>query len=153
MAEVLCTVIVVCRRSATLTQDFWCVLLTLGARSILLAAEDRFQKFPSQISLCVSEVSMEVGRVVYDVTCEQLWDLLSLTWLCRVGRNSSVGLATRFGLGCPGIEYWWAGDIFHTLPKRVWGLLYTGYWVCFLEVKRPGRGVDHPSPSPRLKKE
>jgi hypothetical protein len=35
MAEVLCTVIAVFRCSATLTEDIWCVLLTLGARSIL----------------------------------------------------------------------------------------------------------------------
>lgn len=71
MAEVLCTVIVVSRCIAMITQ----VLLTLGASSILPAAEDQFQKFHPQISLLVTEVSVEVGRVD-DVTCEQPLDLM-----------------------------------------------------------------------------
>lgn len=139
------------RCSAKLTQDLWCVLLTLGASSILPAAKDQFQNFYSQIRLCVTKVSVEVERADDGVTCEQPRVLLWLTWLRHVGRNSSVGLVTCFGLGCPGIEYRLGRDFPH--PKRVWGLLYLGYRVCFLEVKRPGHGVHHPSPSPRLKKE
>jgi hypothetical protein len=41
------------------------------------------------------------------------------------------------------------GEIFLTCPDRPWGLLsllYNGYGY-FPEVKRPGRGVDHTSPS------
>ena len=70
-----------------------------------------------------------------------------------VGRNSSVGIAIRYGLGGPGIESLWGGEIFRTCPDRLWGprsLLYNGYRVSLPGVKRPGRGVDHP---PRLKKE
>ena len=40
--------------------------------------------------------------------------------------------------------------IFRTLPDWPWGppsLLYSGYQVFFLRVKRPERGVDHLSPS------
>jgi hypothetical protein len=43
-----------------------------------------------------------------------------------------------------------AGDIFRTRPDRPWGpcsFLYNGYWVFFLGIKRPGRGVNHPTPS------
>jgi hypothetical protein len=49
------------------------------------------------------------------------------------------------------------GEIFRSRPDRPWGLpslLYNGYRVYFLGVKRPGRGVDHPPHlAPRLKKE
>jgi hypothetical protein len=66
-----------------------------------------------------------------------------------VGRDSSVGIATRYGLEGQGIESRW-GEVFRTRPDRPWGppsLLYNGYWVSFPGVKRPGRGVDHPAPS------
>jgi hypothetical protein len=49
----------------------------------------------------------------------------------KVGRDSSVGIATRYGLDGPGIESRW-GEIFRTLPDRPWGpstLLYNGYRV------------------------
>ena len=48
-----------------------------------------------------------------------------------MGRDSSVGIATRYGLDGPGIESRW-GEIFHTRPDRPWGppsLLYNGYQV------------------------
>ena len=49
------------------------------------------------------------------------------------------------------------GEIFRTSPDRPRGppsLLYDGYRAFFPEVKRPGRGVDHPPhPAPRLKEE
>jgi len=47
-----------------------------------------------------------------------------------VGRDSSVGTATRYGLDGPGIEsQWW---IFRSHPDRLWSqpsLLYDGYRV------------------------
>ena len=48
-----------------------------------------------------------------------------------VGRNSSVGIATRYGLVGPRIESRW-GEIFFTRPDRPWdplSLLYNGYRV------------------------
>jgi hypothetical protein len=72
-----------------------------------------------------------------------------------VGRHSSVGIATRYGMDGPGIESWWDG-IFSTDPDGNWGppsLLRNGYRI-FPWVKRPGCGIHHPThPSPRLKKE
>ena len=63
-----------------------------------------------------------------------------------MGRDSSVGIATRFGLDGPGSNSG-GNKIFRTCPDPPWGppnLLYKGYR--FLPgVKRPGRGVDHPS--------
>jgi hypothetical protein len=64
-----------------------------------------------------------------------------------VGRDSSVGIATRYGLDGPGIESRWGRDFPH--PSR-WvppSLLYNGYRVSFPGVKRPGRGVVHPPSS------
>jgi hypothetical protein len=57
-----------------------------------------------------------------------------------VGRDSSVGMATRYGLEGPGIESQWGGKIFRTRPDRPWGppsLLYNGYRV-FPEGKAVG---------------
>ena len=72
-----------------------------------------------------------------------------------VGRDSSVGIARRYGLDGPGIESWRGGEIFRTHPDRPWGppsLLYKGYREG--GVKRPGRVLDHlPHLVPRLEKE
>ena len=62
---------------------------------------------------------------------------------------SSVGIATGYGLDCPGIESRW-GEIFHTCPDLPWGppnFLYNGYRVFPGGEERPGRDVD---PSPLL---
>ena len=48
-----------------------------------------------------------------------------------VGWDSSVGIATRYGLYGLGIECRW-GELFRTHPERPWGpssLLYNGYLV------------------------
>ena len=47
------------------------------------------------------------------------------------GRNSSVGIATRYGLDVPGSNPG-GGEIFRNRPDRRWGqpsLLYNGYRV------------------------
>jgi len=66
-----------------------------------------------------------------------------------LGRSSSVGIATRYGVVGPGVESRWS-EIFQTFPYRHWGphsLLLNGYWVSFLRVKRTESGIYHPSPS------
>ena len=74
-----------------------------------------------------------------------------------MGRDRSVGIATRYGLDGPGIESRWRARFTTSVQNRTWGppsLLYNGYRVSFPWVKRPGRGVDHPHRLvPRLKKE
>jgi hypothetical protein len=52
--------------------------------------------------------------------------------LSGVGTDSSVGIATRYGLDGPVIESRRGGGIFRTRPDRSWGppsLLYSGYRV------------------------
>ena len=65
------------------------------------------------------------------------------------GRDGSVGIATRYGLDGPGIESRWGRD-FPRPSRPALGPHPSSYttWhrVSFPGVKRPGRGVDHPSP-------
>jgi hypothetical protein len=47
------------------------------------------------------------------------------------GQNSSVGIATSYGLDGPGIESRWVRDFLHPF-RPLWGppsLLCNGYWV------------------------
>jgi hypothetical protein len=73
-----------------------------------------------------------------------------------MGRDSSVGIATRYGLDDPGIESRWRGEIFSTRSDRPWGppsLLYYGYRA-FPGGKAAGASCYHPSHlQPRLRKE
>jgi hypothetical protein len=70
------------------------------------------------------------------------------------GRDSSVGIATRYGLDGPGIESRW-GARFSAPVQTGPGAhpaSYTKGIGSFPGVERPGRGVDHPSHLvPRLK--
>jgi len=63
-----------------------------------------------------------------------------------IDRDSSVGIPTCYGLDGQGIESRWKRDF----PARVQNgpgahpATYTTVTLSFPEVKRPGRGVDHP---------
>jgi len=66
-----------------------------------------------------------------------------------VGRVSSVGIATRYGLDGPGIESWW-GARFSTRVQTGPGGYLASYKMdtgSFPGIKRPGRGGDNPPPS------
>jgi hypothetical protein len=75
------------------------------------------------------------------VVCHQVL-LCSMNLICsslQWGRDSSVGVATGYGLEGPGIESLWR-RVFHTCPDRHWGppsLLSNGYRV-FLGGKAAG---------------
>jgi hypothetical protein len=79
---------------------------------------------------------------------------LTFTVLQR-SRDSSVSIATGYGLEGPGIEFRW-GEIFCTYPDRLRGppsLLYNGYRV--FPGGKDSRGVmltTHPLLVPRLRK-
>jgi hypothetical protein len=65
-----------------------------------------------------------------------------------VGRDGVVGIATRYGLDGPWIKSRWRD--FPQPPRPAVGppsLLYIGYRVFFLGIKRPGPSIDHPPPS------
>jgi hypothetical protein len=40
---------------------------------------------------------------------------------CHVGWDSTVGIATCYGLDGAGIEPWWRGEIFRIRSDRPWG--------------------------------
>jgi len=80
------------------------------------------------------------------VTKLNIWYTYWRNYFTQLGRDSSVGVATRYELDVLGIEYEW-GEIFLTRPDRPWGppsILYKRYRVSLPGVRRPGRGVDHP---------
>jgi hypothetical protein len=63
-----------------------------------------------------------------------------------VGRDSSVSIATRYGLDGPGIESRW-GARFSAPVQTGPGAHPASYTMgtgSFPVIKRPGRGVDHP---------
>ena len=69
------------------------------------------------------------------------------------GRDSSVGIASRYGLDGPGIESRWGGvEIFRIRPWGPPSLLYNGYRV-FPGVKTDSALTTHPQLAPRLKEE
>jgi len=67
----------------------------------------------------------------------------------NVGRDSSVGIVTRYGLNGLEIESQRGSQIFRTCPNRPWAhpASYTMGTGSFPGVNRPGRGVDHPPSS------
>ena len=68
----------------------------------------------------------------------------------NVGRDSSVGIATGYGLDGPGIESRWGREIFRNCTGRPWGppsLLYNGYRAFPGGKERPGRDADPSPPS------
>ena len=88
-----------------------------------------------------NESKLKLGKFTTKTYCKYLFTV--------VGRDGSVGVATRYGMDGPGIESWlWArfsatvqnGPGAHSAPIQ---------WVPGLSwgVKRPGRGVEDPPPS------
>ena len=65
-----------------------------------------------------------------------------------VGRDSSVGIVTRYELDRPWIESRWGRDIPHPSRPALWPTQPPIQSVLGVSqgVKRPGRGVDHPPP-------
>ena len=62
--------------------------------------------------------------------------------------NDPRCVATCYGLNGPGFESRCVRDFLPPpRPALVLSLLYSGYWVSFPGVKRPGRGVTQPTPS------
>jgi hypothetical protein len=85
----------------------------------------------------------DAGNVTYGKTEVCSYELQIKGW------DSSVGIATYYGLGGLGIKSWWGGHIFHTGTDQPWGpfsLLYKGYRV-FPRCKAAGAWHWPPTPS------
>jgi hypothetical protein len=73
-----------------------------------------------------------------------------------VGRDSSVGIATRYGLDGPGIGSRWGRDFPHLSRKALGPNQPPIQWIPDFSRGWSGRGVElttHPHLAPRLKKE
>jgi len=72
-----------------------------------------------------------------------------------MGRSSSVGIATPYGLDVPGIEFRWGTRFSAPVQTDLWAYpaSYTMGTGSFQGVNRTGRGVDHPFPSSAEAKE
>ena len=91
---------------------------------------------------------------MYSLTTDDLsgqvpFNKLRIVYVLGVGRDSSVGTVTCYWLDGPGIESRWGRDFPNPLrpalgPTQPPIQMGTGY---FSGVKRPGGGVDHPTPS------
>jgi hypothetical protein len=85
----------------------------------------------------------------YDVFCDKLT-------LSMVGRDSSVGIATRYGLDGPDIESRLGARYFTPVQTGpgTYPASFTRVIMSFPGKKRPERGLDHPLPSSaKFKKE
>ena len=129
----------------------WCTVPTWRLKLLI----STLSIFVYDIPLCYVRFSEAVQSVGHN--CEDfILSLLNVSAVL-VGRDSSVGIATPYGLDGPGIEYRWGRDFPHpsrptlgpTQPHIEWvlGVLPCGW---------SGRGVPlttHSHLSPRLKKE
>jgi len=92
------------------------------------------------------------GHHIYLTSQNGYSKLRCFNFLCTyavMGRDSSDGIVTRYGLDGSGIEYRWGRDFPHPSRPVLGPTQPTVQWVrgSFPGVKRPGRGVDHPPPS------
>jgi len=81
--------------------------------------------------------------------------ILSAISVEYVGRDITVGIVTRYGLDGPGIKSWCGARISTSVQTGPGAhpascTVVTG---SYLGVKRPGRGIDHPTPSSAKVKE
>ena len=111
---------------------------------------------------CKVDLSLRTFLVGVEGTLKwsSMYSSVDVTWTCMVTYSATiysrvkgawwVGVVTSCGLGGSGIESRWGRNFSHPSPDRPWDpprLLYNGHRVSFPEVKRPGRGANHP-PSP-----
>jgi hypothetical protein len=110
----------------------------------------KLENKPEVTSLCSSSLA---GLTSLFVCVFCVWAVLCTVPVQKVGRDSSVGITTCYGLDGPGIESRWGVRYSAPVPEAhsVSCTMGTG---SFPGVKRPGRGVDHPPHlAQRLKKE
>ena len=93
--------------------------------------DESFQNIPKALLQTPSSVIVSVCFCVYWIVSE-----------IRRGRDSSVGIATSYGLDCPGIDSRWGRDFPQSCRPTLGPTQPPVQWV--RGVKRPGRGVNHP---------
>ena len=110
-------------------------ILTSDDGQVVLLYVHRMAVYPNTTWHCSACIifHMSSGQHSPNLICCSWIHECTLTCYCiKMGRDSAVGIATRYGLDGPGVESRWVGEIFHTCLDRPWGPpsgLYSGYWV------------------------
>ena len=92
---------------------------------------------------CGFKYTIQTQDIKHTISAIQI--LFNAYFTTLVCRDSSVGIATGYGLGGPGSNPG-GGEIFRTCPDRPCGppsLLYSGFRVFPGGKERPGRDADH----------
>ena len=86
---------------------------------------------------------LQKTKAVFMLICFRIFSSRS-----SVGRDSSVGIATRYEVDGPEIECRWGRDFPHLSRQAMGPNELSVQWVpgLFPGVKRHGRGVEHPPP-------
>ena len=118
------------------------IILSDNSRSTLSAVPTRSLSVCQLSCVCMMNEPKGSGKTEsFQIKCHPT--------CIMVGRDSSVGIATRYGLDGPGIESRW-GRVFPHPSRPALGAhpasctMGTG---SFPGVRRPGRGAHHPPPS------
>jgi hypothetical protein len=120
---------------------FYCFCLELQTYGILV--------IELRSPICASYTSIGKGKVPMLVAMLKAFCVGLYRFKKGGDRDSSAGIATHYGLHCPGIEYR-RGENFLIYLDRPWDphmLLYGVYRVSFPGEKRSERGIYHPPPS------
>jgi hypothetical protein len=114
----------------------------------LLTATSGYSHSPKQQSMLLAICTLNTSCLQQHRSYYIIIYLLCVI-LYIVGRDSSVGTATRCELDGPGIESRWGRDFQHPSRPALRPTQPPAQWVpgSFPGVKRPGRGVVHPPTS------
>jgi len=98
---------------------------------------------------CAVKKSHNVFQFIYCTLIIRVYCIFIFSQYYVRCRDSSVGIATRYGLDSPGIESWWGAGFYAPVQTGpgTHPASYTMGTGSFPGVKWPGRGVDHPPQS------
>jgi len=121
-------------------------------RSCMMLAKQNGGNMAQRCCVCLNNKPISISAAQQDVT-----KISFMSQIPIVGHDSSVGIATRYGLDDPGIECRWGGRDFPHLSRPSLGPTEPPIqWVPGHSRGKSGRGValnTHSYIEPRLKKE
>ena len=118
------------------------VLCTCAVRALALRSQSKGHTGGWTQRVTVTTWQRKKRVIILYVNCP----LSTLLFRSALGRDSSVGIATRYGLDGPEIESRWGQDFQHLYWLALGPTQSPIQWVpgLFLGLMRPERGVDHP---------
>ena len=91
-------------------------------------------------------IAIRVSCYLRAMSCVRMYEWFTKSFISLMGWDSSVGIATRYGLDGPGIESRWGARFSAPIQTgpAAYPASYTTGTGSFPGVKRPGRCADHP---------